>query len=610
MNLIIVESPTKEKTISKFLSEKEYIIKSSYGHIRDLPKNELGIDIKKNFMPKYIVLPKAKKIIQHLSELSKKASNIFLATDFDREGEAIAWHLVFLLNLDNKAKRITFHEITPEAINNALKNPRDISMELVNAQQARRILDRLVGYKLSPLLWKKVLGGLSAGRVQSVAVRFICDREEEIKNFIPQEYWTVKVELMKDNKKFFADLVAIEDKKLQKLDIKTQQEVKKIIENIDKKNFIVKEIIKKDSFKASPSPFTTALLQQESSRQLRFSPSKTMFIAQQLYEGINLGGNSQIGLITYMRTDSMNISEMAQKEALKYIEENIGKEYIPEKVKKYKTKLKTAQEAHEAIRPTSVFRVPQNIKQYLTQEQYSLYEIIWKRFIASQMKDAVYDTTTVDITAGELSFRAIGRTIKFLGFMKIYTQPEDEDKKNIILPELSKGDTLKFLNCIPEQHFTEPPSRFTEATLIKELEKNGIGRPSTYAPIVDTIKQRRYVVLKEHKFYPTELGITVNELLKKYFSEIVDIKFTAKLEEKLDKIAQGKAKWENIIKEFYMPFENNLKNAEINISKQKVVVEKKCPKCGSEMVLKTGKFGKFLACSKWPECKTSISLKK
>jgi len=613
MNLVIVESPTKERTISKFL-DKNFIVKSSYGHIRDLPEKELGIDIENNFAPRYEILPKAKTNIKILSSLSKKSSKIYLATDFDREGEAIAWHLTYALNLDkNKVYRITFHEITPEAIKQAINEPRDIDMSLVNSQQARRILDRLVGYKLSPLLWEKIQRGLSAGRVQSVAVRLICDREEEIKKFVPQEYWLVKVELKKpeiSGTNFIADLISKEGKKYDKLDIKTKSDADQIINDISNKQFKVNKITKKEKKRHPPSPFLTATLQQESARILKFSPSKTMMIAQQLYEGINLGKMGQIGLITYMRTDSLNMAEVAINEIRKYINEKYGTNYLPDKPRRYKTKLKTAQEAHECIRPTSIYREPDKIKGYLSEDQYKLYKLIWTKTLACQMADAIYDTVTVDIEADKYLFRANGHTVKFASFLEI--SPESDDKKDVILPQMNENEILELVKPISEQHFTEPPPRYNESSLIKELEKNGIGRPSTYAPIIETILKRRYVKLTNHKFYPTELGIIVNNLLKQHFSEIVDTKFTATIEEKLDKIAQGKVQWTKIIEEFYRPFEKKLLNAHNNITKEKNIKEtdEKCPKCGSVMYIRDGRFGKFLACSKYPECKSIISLDK
>ena len=614
MNLIIVESPTKERTISKFVASKgkDFVVKSSYGHIRDLPARELGVDVKNKFAPKYIVLPKTKKNLEQLIELSKKSDTVYLATDYDREGEAIAWHLAYLLKLDDKkSKRITFHEITPEAINDALKNPREIDVNLVNSQQARRILDRLFGYKLSPLLWKKIKSGLSAGRVQSVTVRLICDREEEINKFVSQEYWSIKVELKKELNNFFAELIQIDGNKLDKLDLKNKEQVDKSIENIGAKKYIVDNVVNKEKKRQPPTPLTTALLQQESSKALRYSPSKTMFIAQQLYEGVNIGETGQIGLITYMRTDSMNIAKSAQEEALKFIEKRFGKEYIPGKPRIYKTKSKNAQEAHEAIRPTSAFRDPESIKQYLSEEQYKMYNLIWARFIASQMKEALYDTTSVDILADNLLFRSTGKVLKFSGFLKVYQDIEEEQKNNDTLPVLVKNDMLTFIQCIPEQHFTEPPPRYTEATLIKELEKNGIGRPSTYAPIVETIKFRKYVTLQEHKFFPTQLGIQVNDLLKNNFSDIVDINFTAKIEDKLDEIGDGKLNWNKVVSEFYKPFEEKLALAEKNVQKQKpvqVVSEEKCPVCAAVMYVIDGRYGKYLSCSQWPQCKSRIPL--
>ncbi|MFN3966176.1 MAG: type I DNA topoisomerase [Endomicrobiia bacterium] len=625
MNLVIVESPTKEKTISKFLKGKDFTVKSSYGHVRDLPEKELGVNIAKNFQPRYVVLPRSKKIIYQLSKLLPNVKDVYLATDFDREGEAIAWHLVQLLKIDDpRAKRITFHEITPEAIEEAIKNPRKIDMALVEAQQARRILDRLVGYKLSPLLWRKIAGGLSAGRVQSVAVRFIVERENEIKNFKSQEYWTIQIEVEKDQKKFLCDLVSKKEEKFQKQityklfadeykvnfsSINSKIECDKISEELKTLNYIVTDIEKKQISKNPPPPFTTSSMQQDAFRKFGFSSQKTMHIAQMLYEGVKLD-QTIIGLITYMRTDSVSVAKSSQEETRKYIIEKIGKDFVPEKTRIYKTKIKGAQEAHEAIRPTSVYREPEVIKEYLTDEQYKLYKLIWQRFVASQMAQAIYDQITVEITGGDYKFKASGRTLIFPGYLKIYKEDdENETEDSKILPELKIGDSVKLIDIIPKQHFTEPPPRYNEASLIKTLEKYGIGRPSTYAPIIATIQTRKYVKVIDKKFHPTELGITVNNLLKEYFNEIVDINFTAEVEKKLDEIAQRKNKWIDVLNEFYKSFVAKLNIAEEKLQERQksVLTDKNCPICGAKMYLRQSKFGKFYSCSKWPKCKGKLN---
>jgi len=619
MNLLIVESPTKEKTISKFLKGKNFTVKSSYGHVRDLPEKELGVNIEKGFQPRYTILPHAKKIIYQISKILPAVKNVYLATDFDREGEAIAWHLTQLLKIDDsKAKRITFHEITPEAIEEALKNPRKIDLALVESQQARRILDRLVGYKLSPLLWRKIAKGLSAGRVQSVAVRFIVERENEIKNFKSQEYWTIQIEVEKDQKKFLCDLISKNEEKFQKQityklfadeyrvnfsSINSKSECDKIVEELKPLSYKVTNIEKKRISKNPSPPFTTSSMQQDAFKKLGFSSQKTMHIAQTLYEGVKLD-DTLIGLITYMRTDSVTVAKSAQEEARKYITEKIGKDFVPEKTRIYKTKTKGAQEAHEAIRPTSVYREPELIKKYLTDEQFKLYKLIWQRFVASQMAQAIYDQITVEITGGDYKFRTSGRTLVFPGYLKIYKE-EEETEQSKILPELKIGDPVNLIEIMPQQHFTEPPPRYNEASLIKTLEKYGIGRPSTYAPILTTIQNRRYVKIIDKKFYPTEIGITVNNLLKEYFEEIIDVNFTAKIEKKLDEIAQKKDKWINVLTEFYKSFSSKLNIADEKLQEKQraVLTDKVCPLCGAKMYLRHSRFGDFYSCSKWPKCK-------
>lgn len=617
--LVIVESPTKEKTISKFLG-KDFEVKSSYGHVRDLPKSKLGVDTENNFEPQYVTITKAKKLIPPLKKLAKEAKEVFLATDYDREGEAIAWHIQQILGVPpEKIKRITFHEITEEAIKGAVTKPRDIDISLVNSQQARRVLDRLVGYKLSPLLWRKIKRGLSAGRVQSVAVRLICDREEEISKFKPQEYWSLQAELKKTKSQppgFFANLISKGDKKIEKLDVKDKAASDAILKELEGAEYKVAKVEKKERKRSPFAPYSTSTMQMDASRRIGFSAAKTMMTAQGLYEGVPVGGEGNVGLITYMRTDSLNIAESAKKEAAKYIKEKLGAEFLPPKPRAYKTKSKGAQEAHEAIRPTSVFRTPEGMKQYLTPEQYKLYDLIWRRFMASQMADAVFDTVAVDITARDYVFRANGRTLKTAGFLEIYDVDENEEEAGEnaeTLPVMAEGEKLDLLRLLPEQHFTEPPPRFNEASLIKALEEDGIGRPSTYAPIIQTILARNYVRLETRRFFPTKLGMVVNDVLKKHFSEIVDLKFTASIEEELDDVAENKIPWTQVVKEFYGPFMKDLALAETNLAYQKIEPEKTneiCPKCGKPMVIREGSRNRFLACSGFPECRTTFSLDK
>ncbi|TES97305.1 type I DNA topoisomerase [Patescibacteria group bacterium] len=615
--LVIVESPTKAKTISRFLG-KDYKVESSYGHIRDLPKSKLSVDVEKDFEPTYVIPPKSKKRVSELKSLAKKADLVILATDEDREGEAIAWHLDFILDSkDKKVERITFHEITKSAIQEALKNPRGIDLNLVDSQQARRILDRLVGYELSPLLWKKIRYGLSAGRVQSVAVRLIVEREREIEKFKPEEYWDIIAELKKDGGEFGTKLLKKDDKSIGKMGIKSKDESDVIVKDLEGADYKVTSVTKKER-KRNPAPsFTTSTLQQEAARKLGFSAKKTMMFAQQLYEGIELGKKGSIGLITYMRTDSVNLAKNALLEAKKAIEIKFGKEFALAKPRYYKGK-KGAQEAHEAVRPTSFLRYPQDVKQHLDKNQFRLYELIWKRAIASQMQEAIFDATTVDIQAGNYLFRATGSIIKFKGFIAVYVEGKDAENgrtilngKEVELPELKEGDELELIKLIPNQHFTEPPPRYTEASLVKTLEKEGIGRPSTYAPTMSTIIERGYVEKKEKKFYPTDTGIVVNDLLVEHFPEIVDLKFTAQMEEELDEIAEGKLQWRKVIGDFYKPFKKHLTKKEGQIDKKKVTEEKtkeKCDKCGKPMVIKLGRFGKFLSCSGYPECKNAKPL--
>lgn len=609
MDLIIVESPTKAKTISKFLG-KNYMVKSSYGHIRDLPQKKLGIDIEHDFEPTYAIMPKAKKTVSELKKIAKKADNIILATDEDREGEAIAWHLIKALELNNEKviSRIVFHEITKRAIDEALKNPRQINSDLVDAQQTRRILDRLVGYKLSPLLWKKIAKGLSAGRVQSAAVRLIVDKEKEIHNFKSEEYWTLTALLSRqrgDKEEFESLLAKIDDKAIPKIGIKTEQEIKDIINNLTGTKYKITEINKKETRKNPLPPFITSTLQQEAAKKLGFSAKQTMMLAQQLYEGIEIGAKGSIGLITYMRTDSVNLSTEAIEQTRQYIASQIGPQYLSETIQRYKTKSKNAQEAHEAIRPSDITNSPNNIKSYLDPKQLKLYTLIWQRTMACQMKPAILDTTTISITAigadkKKYTFKTSGSIIKFEGFLKIYPAKISEN----ILPNLQNDEEVNLIKLIPDQHFTQPPARYNEASLIKTLEEYGIGRPSTYAPILSTIQNRRYVEKNEdRRFQPTEIGALVNQFIMEHFPEIIDLQFTANMEESLDDIANGEKEMLPIIKNFYQPFAKNLIAKEEEIKKMVQTTDKICPKCGKNLVIKFSKNGKFIACPGFPECK-------
>jgi DNA topoisomerase-1 len=600
MQLVIVESPTKSRTISKFLGP-DFKVLSSYGHVRDLPKGEFGVEVENDFKPKYIIPKKSKKIIQLLKETAKKADLAIIATDEDREGEAIAWHLTQILNLNSKKpyQRIVFHEITKSAINQALKNPRKINVALVNAQQARRILDRIVGYKLSPFLWKKVARGLSAGRVQSVAVRLVVEREREIKNFIPQEYWSIEAlfKKLKDNE-FTALLVKRNGKAIPKLGIKTKRGADKIVRDLKGAEYKVINIEKKEIKRNPLPPFTTSTLQQESWKRFHFPAKLTMLIAQQLYEK---------GFITYHRTDSLNLSDQSLFSAKKFITNRYGKDYWAGFLRRYKAKGR-AQEAHEAIRPAYSDKTPESVK--LDQNQLRLYDLIWRRFIACQMSQAVFDSTAVEIEAKNYTFRVSGQILKFDGFLKVYPIKYEEAE----LPPLKKGETLELIKLTPSQHFTQPPPRYTEATLIKALEENGIGRPSTYAPILSTIQERNYIEKNaERRFQPTEIGTVVNDLLVTHFPKNVDIKFTAEMEGELDKIAEGKRKWVEVLEEFYEPFEENLKQKYQEVSKKEITekpTKKICPKCGAPLLIRLGKFGEFYACSKFPKCRYTESLEK
>jgi len=613
--LVIVESPAKAKTLGKILG-RSYVLKASLGHIRDLPRSRLGVDVENDFLPKYVVPRDKTKLANEIKKAVKDASAIYLATDPDREGEAIAWHLLEITKPDKiPVYRVEFHEITEEAIKHAFKNTRELNIELVNAQQARRILDRLVGYKISPLLWKKIRRGLSAGRVQSVALKIIVERERAIDAFKPVEYWSIEADLTRKDKgsSFKAFLTGLSDGT--KLEIPDQEQADKLKAILQKNSYKVAKVNTKKVNRQPAPPFITSTLQQEAWRKLRFSGRQTMAIAQQLYEGLTLGKEGSVGLITYMRTDSTRVADQAISETREFISEKYGKEYIPARARSFTKKVKGAQEAHEAIRPTSTRREPSLIKEHLTATQFKLYDLIWKRMVASQMAAAVFDNTSIDIETegGELSYllRASRTIERFPGFMTLYTESKDEDeivegKKP--LPNLEKGDVLKLLNLFLEQHFTQPPPHLTEARLIKTLEQNGIGRPSTYAPILSTLQDREYVDKLKGSLKPTELGLVVNDMLVKHFADIVNIKFTAKMEEELDNIANDGQDWISIVKEFYAPLEKNLEKASEAIEKIKLPDEETdevCPKCGKPMVVKIGRFGKFLACSGYPDCKST-----
>lgn len=602
--LIIVESPTKARTISRFMKAK-YDVKASMGHVRDLPKSKLGVDIENGFKPQYITIRGKGKVIKELKEAAKQASDVYLATDPDREGEAISWHLCHVLDIEpQQARRVTFHEITENAVKEAFRNPMPIKQSLVDAQQARRILDRLVGYTLSPLLWKKVKPGLSAGRVQSAALRLIVDREIEIETFQPEEYWTIEALLQGEKGLVKAKYYGYDGKKR---DLRHRQDVDQVLQGIEGAQFIVTSVQPKERRKNPPLPFTTSTLQQEASRKLGFTVRKTMSVAQTLYEGVELGEQGYAGLITYMRTDSTRVSPVAVKEARQYIEGVFGKEYIGRDRKRKSAP--GAQDAHEAIRPTEVRRLPSEIKKYLTEDQYKLYELIWNRFVASQMAAAVYDTVTCDIEANKHVFRATGSRLAFPGFTKLYEEGEDnpEEAAEEIIP-LSVNERLELKQLDPQQHFTQPPQRYTEASLVKTLEQNGIGRPSTYAPIIATLTEREYVVREKRRLVPTELGRLVDSILREHFPSIVDVGFTADMEKRLDAIEAGSSRWEQVIGEFWEPFKEQLEKAEQQIQRVKLQDElagEDCEKCGRPMVIKRSRYGKFIACSGYPECKNT-----
>jgi len=606
--LVIVESPAKAKTLEKFLG-KDYKVKASAGHIRDLPQKSLGVDVEKDFAPVYEVLKGKEKVIKELKSAASSAKMVLLAPDPDREGEAIAWHLAFLINKADKIKRIEFNEITGDAVRQAVKNPREIDLNRVNAQQARRILDRIVGYKISPLLWKKVRKGLSAGRVQSVAVRLICERESLVQRFVPEEYWKITAMLLKKGaKNSFSSL--IHSKEGQQIAISSAEQSESILKALEGSVYKVKEVRKREQKRNPFPPFITSSLQQDAARKLGYPAKKTMSIAQRLYEGIEIEGEGHVGLITYMRTDSTRVADVAIQEVRKYIGENFSPSYMPKAPNVYKTK-KSAQDAHEAIRPTSVYRSPEKIKASLTPEQMKLYELIWKRFVASQMNPAVSDMTSVDIDANGYLFRSSGSVIKFDGFLSLYEESKDEkEEKQSNLPALEEGEVLQLESLSPSQHFTEPPARYTEASLIKELEEKGIGRPSTYAPIISTVVDRGYVIKDLKALKPTELGIITNGLLVKHFPIILDIAFTARMEEELDEIEEGKMNWTDTLKEFYGPFKESLDKAGVEMKKVKMEekTDEVCEKCGSPMVVRQSRYGAFLACSGFPKCKNTKDL--
>lgn len=616
--LIIVESPAKGRTIARFLGG-DFIVESSFGHIRDLPRSKLGVDVEHDFEPQYVVPKKSQPTVKRLKAEARKAAVVILAADEDREGEAIAWHLVQALGLNAKqapssklqapkTERIVFHEITKRAIEEALRNPREIDMKRVDAQQARRILDRLVGYKLSPFLWKKVYRGLSAGRVQSVAVRLIVEREREIQNFKPQEYWGIEALLQKlDDQKFNAVLTKISDEILDKFATKNSTEAEKILKDLEGADWSVSNVEKRAVSRNPLPPFTTSTLQQEAFRRLGFSAKQTMMLAQQLYEGVELS-EGPAGLISYMRTDSLNLSEESLKAATEFIKNGWGENYTLPFPRRFKTKTRGAQEAHEAIRPTDPGRTPDSVEQFLDRRQLKLYNLIWRRFIATQMPSAIFDATTVDVAATSYIFRATGQIMKFDGFLKVYPMKFSE----LTLPELAPQEKLELVELKPHQHFTEPPPRFTEASLVKTLEKHGIGRPSTYAPIISTVQDRGYVERHERKFLkPTEVGFIVNDMLVEHFPEVVDVQFTAKMEEELDEIARGEKEWKPVIREFYEPFSKHLSEKYEEVEKHAVAetTQEICEKCGKPMVVRLGRFGKFIACSGFPECKNTKTIK-
>ncbi|WP_054028997.1 type I DNA topoisomerase [Bacillus sp. FJAT-28004] len=606
-SLVIVESPAKAKTIGKYLGSK-YIVKASMGHIRDLPKSQIGVEVENDFNPKYITIRGKGSILKELKDASKKVKHVFLAADPDREGEAIAWHLAHYLELDETDTcRVVFNEITKQAVKDAFKTPRKINMDLVNAQQARRILDRLVGYKISPLLWKKVKKGLSAGRVQSVAVKLIIDRENEIDAFIPEEYWSITAKLAHAGIPFDAKYHSING---EKRELGKEADVQEVLQAMKGSKLTVSDVREKERLRNPAPPFITSSLQQEAARKLGFRASKTMSVAQQLYEGVELGKEGTVGLITYMRTDSTRISPIAQEEAKEFITEKYGEAFVPEQPRIYTKKNSNAQDAHEAIRPTSILRDPESMKPFLSRDQLRLYKLVWERFVSSQMQSAVLDTMTVDLQAGDTIFRATGSKVKFAGFMKVYVEGNDDGtvEEHKFLPPLAAGDVIQSESIDPKQHFTQPPPRFTEARLVKTLEELGIGRPSTYAPTLETIQKRGYIAMEEKKFMPTELGDLVIQLMEEFFPEILDAEFTANMEGNLDHVEEGTEDWVKVLANFYESFEKRLEVAEDEMKEieiQDEVSDEICEKCGRHLVYKMGRFGKFLACSGFPDCRNT-----
>ncbi len=616
-SLLIVESPTKARTLNRYLG-RNFDVKASVGHVKDLPEKTLGVDIEKDFEPQYQIVKGKAKILEELKKAAKKAEEVYLAPDPDREGEAIAWHIASEINGEKdeqKIKRVLFHELTRKAIYEALKNPGKLDKNKYEAQQARRILDRLVGYLVSPILWTKVKRGLSAGRVQSVALRLICERERQLQQFVPEEYWTIAVELMKKDasekdKPFVAELWQYKNKKVK---IKNEKQAKSYRELLEQSSFVVDSVEKKERKRQSPAPFKTSTLQQEAARKLRFAARHTMSIAQRLYEGVALGDEGEVGLITYMRTDSTRLAQEAVNEAREYIGEKWGKKYVPPRMRVFKNR-KGVQDAHEAIRPTSVYRTPEQVAPYLDKDQLALYTLIWKRFVACQMAPAVFDQTTIKIKAGDFTLKVVGSVLKFDGFMKLYVEGTDNEsekngkKEDVWLPDLPEGTELSLVKVMPKQHFTQPPPRYSEATLVKELEEKGIGRPSTYASILSTIQEKEYVVRENMRFKPTELGFLINDLLVENFPNIFNVKFTAEMEESLDKVEEGKLNYLAVLKMFYDSFESTLEQAQEkmkDLRKEGIPTEIVCDRCGSKMHIKWGRNGPFLACSTYPECQNT-----
>ena len=605
--LVIVESPAKAKTIEKFLGKSHYTVKASVGHVRDLPKSTLGVDIENNFEPRYINIRGKGDVIKELKKEAKKSKRVYLATDPDREGEAISWHLAYILGIDERDEcRIEFNEITKDAIKKAIKNPRSIDLKLVDAQQARRVLDRLLGYQISPILWAKVRKGLSAGRVQSVTTKLICEKEREINEFIPKEYWSLEIEGKTEDKESITfKFVSFNN---EKIDLNSEEDVNRILENIKDEKLVVEKIESKTRRKSVPKPYTTSVLQQDAANKLSFTTKKTMMVAQELYEGVDIKGEGTVGLISYIRTDSKRISDEAREKSKSYILEELGEKYYKNHTdKKDGKEKKKVQDAHEAIRPTSVLRTPESIKASLSKDQFKLYNLIWRRFVASQMEDSEFDVLNVDCKIGDAVFRATGSVMKFDGYTKIYNFTEREDK---ILPPIKENDELEVSEFIPCQHFTQPPARYTEASLVKTLEELGIGRPSTYAPTITTILNRGYVEKQGTSLHPTELGMIVTDILDVNFQKFIDVDFTVQMESKLDEIEEGDIEWKRVVSEFYKPLEEAIKEANEKIEKINMDEETDeiCELCGSNMVIKYGRFGKFMACKNYPECKNTKPL--